>query len=278
MPIPSEFVPLHVHYRRDRAIRRAGAQAELLYIRGLVHAKVADSGGRIEDYDLPLIADGITDSDDAVRQLTSNALWVEDGQGWLIRSWEKWNGGADRSADGVRGNHVRWHVGRGVVVEECPLCRPDIAPDDRPRIAPDDRPESPGESQSRVEESREEEIGGDENVATLHAAHEKPKAPKFPIPEAWTPSSSNIRYAQQNGIDVEHEAGKFRAHHESKDSRFVNWDKAFRTWLGNCVDYRKPAPVRAEKPLIDAIPATEAPDDPDYIPATAYYANWGTDR
>lgn len=150
--IPGEFVPLSVRYRRDRSIRRAGAMAELLYIRSLALAKRDDTNGVIEDYDLDELTEGIDDPEAAVQALVTHQLWsVRAGHSWVVRSWQKWNPSEESSAEGKYGNHVRWHQNRNIIAPDCPLC---IAP----RFAPDIAPESEPESQVRVEKRREEKI------------------------------------------------------------------------------------------------------------------------
>ena len=48
------------------------------------------------------------------------------------------------------------------------------------------------------------------------------------------PTEENIlNLAKAKGVNVDHEADKFRTWHTSKDSRFASWDQAFHTWLGN---------------------------------------------
>lgn len=67
-----------------------------------------------------------------------------------------------------------------------------------------------------------------------------PKARERTIPEDWTPNLKARNYASENGIDLDHEADQFVNHHGSKGSRFVNWDLAFRTWLGNAKKWSRP--------------------------------------
>lgn len=68
------------------------------------------------------------------------------------------------------------------------------------------------------------------------------------LPKDWAPSQSAIDYAQANGIDLEHQVGQFKSHHQSKGSTFKNWDQAFRTWLGNSKQWSKPAALVDEVP------------------------------
>jgi hypothetical protein len=92
----------------------------------------------------------------ARRLVRSGYWWPEehDGEpGYGFNDWQEWNSPA-ASESGVFGNHVRWHVKKGVVKPDCEHCptepegpeepeftsgpsgasRPDIAPDDRPDI------------------------------------------------------------------------------------------------------------------------------------------------
>lgn len=83
--------------------------------------------------------------------------------------------------------------------------------------------------------SKEEEPNG----SSKKSARRKPE---LPLPENWTPSDRNIADAEARNFsqqEIEHEADRFSNFHRSKDSRFRDWDAAWRTWLGNA---RKFAP------------------------------------
>jgi len=124
--IPSEFVPLDVNYAHDRAIRQAGYQAELLFIRGLAYARkmFKVTGGLIPDYDLDIVAAGIPNAKKHASSLVRERLWITAKGGWHIRSFGKWNPEIDRSAQstgGTLGNHNRWHVD-GNWSPDCAFC------------------------------------------------------------------------------------------------------------------------------------------------------------
>lgn len=161
--IPDEFVPLHVHYRRDRAIRASGPDAELLFLRALAFARAHRTGGAIEDFDLDDIGAGIPHPERAAATLVRLNLWIANGTGWAIRSWEKWNPSGSSEA-GVYGNHKRWHLDRGIVAPDCPLC-PTEPPEESPPTRGDHRGESGaiigatsgGIAEVEGEEKREEE-------------------------------------------------------------------------------------------------------------------------
>jgi uncharacterized protein YdaU (DUF1376 family) len=64
----------------------------------------------------------------------------------------------------------------------------------------------------------------------------KRRKPEIEIPDVWVPSDRNISDAIDRGfsqMEIDHEADKFRNHHLSKQSRYRDWDAAWRTWLAN---------------------------------------------
>jgi hypothetical protein len=68
------------------------------------------------------------------------------------------------------------------------------------------------------------------------------RKPEVDLPEGWVPSDRNIQDATDKGLsekEIEDEADRFRNHHYSKQSRYRDWDAAWRTWIGNALRYRK---------------------------------------
>ena len=68
----------------------------------------------------------------------------------------------------------------------------------------------------------------------------KRRKPEVELPEGWVPSDRNIQDAIARGFsqtEIEHEADRFRNHHHSKQSRYRDWDAAWRTWCGNAVKF-----------------------------------------
>lgn len=62
------------------------------------------------------------------------------------------------------------------------------------------------------------------------------RRPEVPIPANWTPSDRNLSDAvarQFSAKEIQDEADRFRDHHIARDTRFRDWDAAWRTWLGN---------------------------------------------
>ena len=126
--IPGEFVPLDLNMPRDTAIRKAGPEAELLYIRGLIYLKRCDSDGFIPEFDLPVISVGCRRVKESVAALIREGLWVKNPGGWVCKSWLKWNLSQAEQADAkeqkrvgaLKSNHKQGRHETGD--PDCPLC------------------------------------------------------------------------------------------------------------------------------------------------------------
>lgn len=148
---PGNYVPLDVNYPRDAAIRAAGDASELLFVRGLAYCKSTKSDGFIPDYDLEVVAVGLRGVPKRVAGLVTHNLWVREGNGHRVRSWDKWNQPVSsenaflegQSKAGTKGNHERWHSARGITDPACDWCNPNRTPDRVPDPEPDRAPESP---------------------------------------------------------------------------------------------------------------------------------------
>jgi hypothetical protein len=57
--------------------------------------------------------------------------------------------------------------------------------------------------------------------------------PKTDLPEDWTPNAKHIEKARGLGLDVAFLAEQFANHHAARGNQFVDWDRAFFTWIGN---------------------------------------------
>lgn len=126
------YVPLDANYLRDPKVRRAGPDAELLYVRSLAHAKGGGTDGYIADFDLPVVGVGLTKLPQRVAALVKHGLWDEAEGGWEITNWTKWNKTQSQLREDKearrRGaeltNHKRYHLGKdGEINLSCSLCR-----------------------------------------------------------------------------------------------------------------------------------------------------------
>lgn len=133
---PSVYVPLDVNYLRDPRIRRAGPDAELLYLRALAYAKGGETDGVVHDYDLDVIAVGLPRVAQRVAALVREKAWEEREGGWFICGWFNWNESTlalrdkrKRQADGAaKTNHTR-HLGNNVdFIRDCRVCLGEVDP------------------------------------------------------------------------------------------------------------------------------------------------------
>lgn len=133
-PAPSMFVPLDVNYMRDPRIRRAGPDAELLYIRALAYAKGGETDGMVHDYDLDVVAVGLTRVQARVDALVREGAWEKKRGGWFIAGWFNWNqsveelrGKKRRQSEGAAKTNHKKHLGNGLeFVRDCPVCLGDV--------------------------------------------------------------------------------------------------------------------------------------------------------
>ena len=65
------------------------------------------------------------------------------------------------------------------------------------------------------------------------------KARATPMPEQWAPKEDpHHQMAFDLGLSLFEEMDKFKDFHHSRGNRFVDWDRAFNTWLRNAADYK----------------------------------------
>lgn len=127
---PSMYVPLDVNYMRDPRIRRAGHEAELLYLRALAYAKGGETDGMVHDYDLDVIAVGLPRIPARVSALVRECAWEQRDGGWFIAGWFNWNESTTdlrdkrkRQAHGAAKTNHKKHVGNGLpFIGNCPVC------------------------------------------------------------------------------------------------------------------------------------------------------------
>ena len=128
--IPGEFVPCDVNLSNDPKILRAGPLPELLFRRANEYVKRVNRDGTLDRVELPIVAFGIPGKPAAhAAVLVREGLWDETPDGWLIRSFTKWNPTLaaqgeirkKRRLGAIKTNHARGrHAGQPD--PECPLC------------------------------------------------------------------------------------------------------------------------------------------------------------
>ena len=125
------WVKLSVDYMDDPKIVGAGADAELLFVRGLAYAK-KNNDPVIPAVMLPRLCLGMSViGTDVAERLVSSSLWAVDGTGYRIVAWDAWQvneTNKGQSAGGTLAMHNRWH--KTTRSSTCAHCQ-DVATDDR---------------------------------------------------------------------------------------------------------------------------------------------------
>ena len=127
---PSMYVPLDVNFLRDPRIRRAGPDAEILYIRALAHAKGGETEGMVYDFDLDVIAIGLRNVPQRVAALVREKAWEPREGGWFICGWFNWNEPVAKirhrrhaQAEGAAKTNHKRHLDKGAdFIGTCPVC------------------------------------------------------------------------------------------------------------------------------------------------------------
>jgi hypothetical protein len=135
-PAPSMYVPLDVNFMRDPRSRRAGPDAEQLYVRSLAYAKGGETDGVVYDYDLDVIAVGLKRVDARVAALVTEKAWEAIDGGWFICGWFNWNESTidlrdkrKRQSHGAAKTNHKKHVGNGFeFIRDCPVCLGEVEP------------------------------------------------------------------------------------------------------------------------------------------------------
>ena len=132
---PSMYVPLDVNCMRDPRIRRAGPDAEILYVRALAYAKGGETDGIVHDYDLDVIAVGLKSVHSRVSALVREKAWEVRDEGWFICGWFNWNAPTEslrqqkrRRAEGAAKTNHGKHVSAGLEFRNgCPICLGEVS-------------------------------------------------------------------------------------------------------------------------------------------------------
>lgn len=97
------YAPLSAYYYDDDAVIRAGERAEVLFTRSLAFGARQLKDGFITDAQVTRLGVGLSGVAARVAKLVEVGLWerVEDsdeGSGYKVRRWLKWNASADEIA------------------------------------------------------------------------------------------------------------------------------------------------------------------------------------
>jgi len=127
---------MHNHRKTRHVLRSDGAKSRDAAPMGLWMLAASWAGQNAPDGWVP--ADELDRWDDdweplAARLVKAGYWWPEERegeQGFGLVNWQEYNPSTGASDSGAYGNHQRWHVNRGIVSPDCPICPKEPVPDE----------------------------------------------------------------------------------------------------------------------------------------------------
>lgn len=83
------------------------------------------------------------------------------------------------------------------------------------------------------------------NPESLFAA--KPAKRKSQLPDDFFPDETGVNKATEAGILVDQELERFRDFHKGRGSTMLDWQAAWRTWVGNAVKFAARSPPKSDR-------------------------------
>lgn len=115
-------------------------------------------------------------------------------------------------------------VTRPVTPETAPVTQPATSP-----VTPVTRPATAISTNTNTNTNKEEPEGSS-SLATSRRKR---------IPPDFTPNETGIELARSQGIDVQEQLQRFHDYHAAKGSVMVDWQAAWRTWVGNAKTFAR---------------------------------------
>lgn len=181
---------------------------------------------------------------EAVTELLETGWWAEEGEVYVIRHHAGYQRRredvlaqqAANLANGRRGGRPRKHRETEPVTDS--PTQSETQSVSETQAVSESRTQSPTETETE----RDRDLFGDlptEGSSSVGGSGGKTRRrPRRPIPDDWAPTDLHRAYATEHGLDLEHEAEQFRSRNQAQDQRYADWNSAFRTWLGNAVQFR----------------------------------------
>jgi len=237
------WAKLDDHFPFHRKIRPISDAAFRLHVSAICWCCEHLTDGHVEHDEVALCSD-VKKPAAAVAELVKRGLWHETDTGWVIHDFLTYNG-SRASMVAAREKEARrkkdWRDRKDAetsVPPPVPVSVPvghDVGHErlvDRPSDYPDPTRPDP----TRPVPSLSSKSSAD---AADAAPHRSPKSRSTPCPDIFPVTDTMRAWTLEHApwADTELETARFLAHHRSKDSRFVRWDQAWRTWMGGV---RKP--------------------------------------
>ena len=110
------------------------------------------------------------------------------------------------------------------------------------------------------------------NTKDISSEVKKPKAAKkkkHDIPDDFTATEKQVEKCNQYGINVQELIDGFDDFHSSKGNQYVDWSKAFNTWINNHIKFEKLKPINQGNNHANHQSANSQPNHFDQLRAEA---------
>lgn len=208
-----DWIKMRADLRSDPAVFKLAALTGL--DRFAVVGRLAEFWGWVDKHAVDGVVDGGTSQaiDDVVvyegfAEALVQVKWlVITDAGIEIPKHELHNGDSAKERSLKNERQARWRAKKAAESEANPV-------DEKPSTSPSTR-----------EEKRREDIDTPS------------KARKSKVPADFAPNETGVRLANEAGLNLSREVAQFRDHHTAKGSTMLDWQAAWRTWVGMAVQF-----------------------------------------
>jgi uncharacterized protein YdaU (DUF1376 family) len=188
-------------------------------------------------------------------QLPDDARYIAGMLGCSVRKWNSILSELVEAGKLQRENGIISNLRADYLVEERRTYR-DKKAENRSRPNKNSDVEKRSRSSARVKPEPEPEVSNSDELDLGDTPPEQPKrkaaprgaARKCQIPDNWAPNTVSYAYGSKRGLtpeEMNHEADQFRNDAVAKQKRFIDWQAAFRTWLGNSAKWKAERAARS---------------------------------
>jgi hypothetical protein len=208
-------------YYLDAAILRAGEAAEVLFCRALAYCGSVESAGVVDKTVLPMLVP--SKPQQRADALVQHGLWVDEGNQYRIRSWERWQDEHDVAAEKRRKDKERQRAYRRKrqTSDSHADCHSDSHAPKR------DRHDVEGEGEREGETQPPTEVG-----AVADKPRRSTRIPDvFPFNEEHGQTLWTWALEHAPAVAIKPETENWQDYHRAKGDTAKDWTASWRTWM-----------------------------------------------
>jgi hypothetical protein len=249
----SGWVRVDTKFTTHPKVLDIGPLGEALWLRGLCYAGEHLTDGFVPAAFVRRMSD--MDGEDVADRLLDAGLWTQAEGGYQIHEYLSWQRSRDEAAD--------ISIKRSESGRKGGLQRSSNLQANGKQVASKPRKQNASKTQADTDTDTDTDteltLLGKESLRENQQTPPEPPKPatkrKSQVPEDWQPSEKGRDYALAKGMaaaDIPHEVGKFRNHHRSRGTLFLDIDAAWRTWSDNHAQFSRARAPNANGRHIEA--------------------------